>query len=118
MAAYYGKHSKNSCVGYIIEFSGFKLYHTGDTGLIDEMSDLANKNIDYALLSINGTYTIIPEETVKTADKIKAKCYIPIHTRTSLNTYSDPIVAMFTVVNKVVVLSGQTNDLNKSFIEK
>ncbi|OGU31330.1 MAG: hypothetical protein A2057_04920 [Ignavibacteria bacterium GWA2_35_9] len=43
VAAYNQNHIKNQCVGYIIEFNGIKLYHTGDTGVIPEIEILKKR---------------------------------------------------------------------------
>ncbi len=78
--AYNEKHNRNECVGYLIEVDGVLLYHAGDTGLIEEFRELEGKKIDYALLPIDGIYTMTPEEATKAADEyIKPKHLIPIH---------------------------------------
>jgi len=63
--------------GYIIEVSGVRIYHAGDTDLIPEMSKLGK--IDVALLPIGGTYTMNVEEAVKAASVIKPGLAIPMH---------------------------------------
>lgn len=106
--AYNGYHAVNSCVGYIVEFNGIKLYHAGDTGLITEMSLLADKNITYALLPIDGVYTMSPEGAVQAANAIKAHYNIPIHTMPPPDTYDTAKVRRFAAANKIVVKHGQT----------
>lgn len=77
--AYNEHHDKASCVGYLIEVNGIKVYHAGDTGLIPEMSELANEDIDYALLPIDGFYTMPPSDATKCAELIKCRHMIPMH---------------------------------------
>ena len=96
-------HLKSQCVGYIVEFDGIKLYHAGDTGNIPEMADLASQNITYALLPMDGIYTMTPEEATQAAAMIQAKCDIPIHTMPPPDTYSDANVARFTSPHKLIV---------------
>ena len=79
--AYNSHHNKKECVGYLITMNGIKIYHAGDTGLIPEMADLSKENIDYALLPIDGFYTMSPEEATQAAEIIKPKHFIPIHSK-------------------------------------
>ena len=110
--AYNANHDKNACVGYVVEFDGIKLYHSGDTGKIQEMADLASQNITYALLPIDGIYTMTAEEATEAAAMIDAKYNIPIHTMPPPDTYSDANVARFSPSNKLVVRPGTAIELN------
>jgi L-ascorbate metabolism protein UlaG (beta-lactamase superfamily) len=101
-------HLKSSCVGYVLEFSGIKLYHAGDTGLIPEMADLAARKIDYALLPMDGMYSMTPEQAAQAVAMIQPKHAIPIHTMPPPDTYNDAIVARFTDPSKLVVRPGET----------
>ena len=73
VAAYNSNHVKSACVGYVIEFDGIRIYHAGDTGKITEMADLASQDITYALLPMDGIYTMTPEEATQAAAMIHAK---------------------------------------------
>jgi L-ascorbate metabolism protein UlaG (beta-lactamase superfamily) len=64
-------------VGYVIEIKGSRIYHAGDTDLIDEMQKL--KNINVALLPVGGTYTMNADEACKAAEIIKPDIAIPMH---------------------------------------
>lgn len=66
----------NKWVGYIVNVDGVKIYHTGDTDVIPEMSDLKP---DIALLPCGGTYTMDAKEAVEAARKICPKLVIPMH---------------------------------------
>jgi len=79
--AYNSHHNKNETVGYVIEVDGVKIYHAADTDFIPEMVELKNENIDYALLPIDGTYTMTPEDATKAAIAINPKHMIPMHMR-------------------------------------
>ena len=117
--AYNSYHPKNACVGYIVEFDGIKLYHAGDTGDIIEMADLAKENLDYALIPMDGIYTMSPEQATHAASVIKAKHDIPIHTMPPPDTYSDKIVARFTSPTKLILKPGNTIVLtNITAVEK
>lgn len=95
-------------MGYIVSFNGIKLYHAGDTGFIEEMRDLASQHITYALLPMDGLYTMTPEEATLAAAAIQAVHDIPIHTMPPPDTYNDSIVARFTSPNKLIVRPGST----------
>lgn len=77
--AYNAHHKKAECVGYVLDFDGIRLYHAGDTDNIPEMKDLTALHLDYALLPIDGFYTMTPEEASKAALAIAPKHMIPIH---------------------------------------
>ncbi|MEM4663008.1 MAG: MBL fold metallo-hydrolase [Candidatus Diapherotrites archaeon] len=80
-------HPKDSGVGFVIEISGKRIYHAGDTDLIPEMHDL--KNIDVALLPVGGTYTMNAEEATRAAEIIKPKLAIPMHYGSIVGTRKD-----------------------------
>lgn len=63
-------------LGFIIDMSGEKIYHSGDTDLIPEMEDI---HCDIALLPVSGTYVMTAEEAVDAAKRIKPKLCIPMH---------------------------------------
>jgi L-ascorbate metabolism protein UlaG (beta-lactamase superfamily) len=77
--AYNAHHKKEECVGYVLSFDGIVLYHAGDTDFIPEMSALTALHIDYALLPIDGFYTMTPEDASKAAIEIAPKHMIPMH---------------------------------------
>jgi L-ascorbate metabolism protein UlaG (beta-lactamase superfamily) len=77
--AYNAHHKKSECVGYVLDFDGVRLYHAGDTDFIPEMAQLTALKIDYALLPIDGFYTMTPEDATKAAIEIAPKHMIPMH---------------------------------------
>jgi L-ascorbate metabolism protein UlaG (beta-lactamase superfamily) len=72
-------HPREIQTAFIIEAKGKRIYHAGDTEFIEEMKDL--KDIDYALLPIDGTYTMDPKEALDAVGAIKPKHVIPMHWR-------------------------------------
>lgn len=108
VAAYNANHQKSACVGYVVEMNGVKLYHAGDTGVISEMADLAAREITYALLPIDGVFTISPEQATQAAAMINASYNVPMHTMPTPDTFNEANVARFTPPNKIVVRPGET----------
>lgn len=91
-------HPRGMGVGYVIEISGVKIYHTGDTDRIPEMKEI---EVDIALLPIGGTYTMDVNEAIEAAKDIKAKYYIPMHYGVIPGT--DANVSDFRVENAVIL---------------
>ncbi len=109
--AYNSYHQKNLSVGYIITFNGIKIYHSGDTGLIQEMSQLKDSSITYALLPMDGTYTMTPAEAVIASERIGAAHYIPMHTSPP-SGYNQTRIDQFNIENKLVLKNGDSIELN------
>jgi len=78
-------HKKGEGVGYVLGIGGKRVYHAGDTGLIEEMKSLGS--IDIALLPIGGRFTMDVDEAVEAVKIIKPGIAVPMH---MLN--SDPMV--------------------------
>ncbi|MEM4347832.1 MAG: metal-dependent hydrolase [Candidatus Altiarchaeota archaeon] len=72
-------HKKNFGVGFIVEAENKKVYHAGDTDLIPEMNELAEKKINLALLPIGGTYTMNFSEAAEAVKIIKPEIVVPMH---------------------------------------
>lgn len=66
-------------LGFIIEFSGVKIFHAGDSDNIPEYKKLSGYGIDVALLPVSGTYVMTAEEAVEAAKIIKPKIAVPMH---------------------------------------
>lgn len=79
-------HPKGNGNGYILDFDGFIVYVSGDTEVIEEMSQLSK--IDVAFLSTNQPYTMTPEQCVVAAKIIQPEILIPYHLG---NTKTDAI---------------------------
>ena len=74
-------------VGYILNIDGKRIYHAGDTDVIDEMKNLGN--IDIAFLPVSGTYVMTAEEAAKSVELIKPKIAIPMHYNKIVGTKKD-----------------------------
>ena len=72
-------HPREIQTAFVIEAKGKRIYFAGDTDFIKEMKDL--KDIDYALLPIDGKYTRDPNEARDAVGAIKPKKVIPMHWR-------------------------------------
>lgn len=70
-------HPRGFGVGYVIKNDNKRIYHTGDTDHIPEMSEL--KDIDIMLLPVSGTYVMTAEEAAEAVNEIKPKLAIPMH---------------------------------------
>jgi len=70
-------HPKGEGNGYVLNFSGYRVYIAGDTELIPEMKELGN--IDIAFLPKNLPYTMSDEMFIEAAKVIKPKILYPYH---------------------------------------
>ena len=75
------------CMGYVIEFGGHTIYHSGDTLWFDDMVNLLKPfNVEVAILPINGNQpgrkvagNLDYKEAARLAKEIGAKKVIPCH---------------------------------------
>ncbi len=106
--AYNSNHPKGTGIGFVLEIDGIKIYHSGDTGKISEMTDLAKLGIDYAMLCIDGVYNMGPVEATEVAQIIQAKHAIPIHIAPpgSSEQQKQQILNQFTPPNKLILKEG------------
>ncbi|MCX7820705.1 MAG: MBL fold metallo-hydrolase [Brevinematales bacterium] len=89
-------------VGYIIEISGVKIYHTGDTERIPEMKNI---QVDIIMLPLGQTYTMgSVEEATEAVLDTKAKIAIPIHFGMYEGTEKDASRFKELLSNKVEVI--------------
>lgn len=65
-------------IGFVITVDGHRIYHSGDTDIIPEMSGLSP---DIALLPVSGTYVMTADEAARANDEfIKPRKFaIPMH---------------------------------------
>lgn len=73
--------------GFIIDFGGMRVYHSGDTDLIPEMAGL--EMIDYALLPISGGNVMDAEDAAKAAQVIRPSVLIPMHYLENDKSFAD-----------------------------
>ncbi len=74
-------------VGFILGIGGVRVYHTGDTDEIPEMSRA--KGVDVLLLPVSGTYVMTAQEAAKACDAIQPKLAIPMHYGTIVGSVVD-----------------------------
>jgi L-ascorbate metabolism protein UlaG (beta-lactamase superfamily) len=80
-------HGRCKFLGYVVEFGGWTVYHSGDTVLYPGMADTLRRfPIDVALLPINGAKperrvagNLNAREAAELAAEIGARCVIPCH---------------------------------------
>jgi len=80
----------NNWVGFVVELAGKRIYHAGDTDLIEEMKSL--NDIDVAMLPVGATYTMNPTEAATATAWIQPKLAIPMHWN---NTTKDALTKAF-----------------------
>lgn len=69
--------------GFIVNFFGKTVYHTGDTAIFGDMALLGRlESIDVALLPIGDNYTMGPQDAAEAAGMLKPKLVIPMHYNT------------------------------------
>ncbi|MDE1842074.1 MAG: MBL fold metallo-hydrolase [Thaumarchaeota archaeon] len=73
-------------VGFVIKMGDVLIYHTGDTDLIPEMTDIQP---DIALVPVSGTYVMTAKEASEAISKIKPKIAIPMHYGTIVGSKKD-----------------------------
>lgn len=67
----------NNWLGVVITIDGKRIYYSGDTDLIPEMSSLSD--IDLALLPVGGTYTLDAREAAMACSAVGCRKAIPYH---------------------------------------
>jgi L-ascorbate metabolism protein UlaG (beta-lactamase superfamily) len=72
--------------GYVIQMDGTRVYHSGDTDFISEMSAV---RCDIALLPVSGTYVMTAEEAAEAARAVKPKIAVPMHYGAIVGTRAD-----------------------------
>lgn len=73
-------------IGFLIKLGDVTIYHTGDTDLIPDMTDLRP---DIALVPVSGTYVMTAQEASKAIEKIRPKIAIPMHYGTIVGSEKD-----------------------------
>ena len=66
----------NGWLGFVVTVDGVSIYHAGDSDFIPEMADL---QVDVALLPVSGTYVMTADQAVQAALAIKPGLAIPMH---------------------------------------
>ncbi|MCF8060952.1 MAG: MBL fold metallo-hydrolase [Deltaproteobacteria bacterium] len=76
----------NNWLGFVLEMDGARIYHAGDADFIPEMADL---EVDVALLPVSGTYVMTWEQAVEATRAIRPGLAIPMHYGTVVGDEQD-----------------------------
>lgn len=110
-----GFHTKGEGCGFLIEFDGQRIYFSGDTYRIPEITELTS--IDTAIMSItDNAYAIDTNDIIKAVKELKPKLFIPVHYTPS--DEPDPIIkepAIFTKDPRFFTRKFSPKDLLSSF---
>ncbi len=68
--------------GFMITLEGKKLYIAGDTHLFDEMTELGQQALDWAVVPIGGFYTMDPDQALQAVKLLAPRNVIPYHYNT------------------------------------
>jgi len=74
-------------LGFLVTYDGKSVFHSGDTDLIDDFSELKP---DLAMLPIGGTYTMDCVDAIRAVKTMKPKYAIPMHYGTFKSIEQDP----------------------------
>jgi len=72
-------HEKGQGNGYVVTFSGFRVYISGDTGVFPEMSKI--KNIDVAFLAVGTPESMSLDDAIKVVKLMKPRVLYPYQYR-------------------------------------
>ncbi|MCX6824722.1 MAG: MBL fold metallo-hydrolase [candidate division SR1 bacterium] len=73
-------------VGFVFNFDGTTVYHTGDSDIIPKMNGISP---DVLFLPVSGKYVMTPEEAVHAIEIINPKVAIPMHYDSIIGTWED-----------------------------
>ena len=91
-------------VGYIVTVGGVRIYHAGDTDHIPEMAEF---DVDVALLPVSGTYVMTVEEAVQAAQATDPQIVVPMHYGSGIGTASDGERLVELYQGQVVLLESE-----------
>lgn len=111
--AYNNNHPIDQCVGYVLTIDGVSMYFAGDTSTTKQMADLAEKNLDYAFLPMDGKFNMDIDEAIKCAEMIKAKHTVPIHMSPG-SLFDKERAEMFKTDSAMIVADGKVIELNSN----
>ena len=103
-------HPLDQCVGFIITADGIKSYFSCDTGTTKQMSEFADKELDYAFLCCDGFYNMGLEEASECAKLIGAKHNVPVHLKPG-ELFDRGLAEQFTGPNRLIIEAGEEADL-------
>ena len=100
-------HDINVCVGWLITLSdGITIYATGDTSTTNQMTELAERNIDYAFFCCDGKYNMDIAEASACATLVNARHSIPYHMAPG-KLFDAQRAAQFDAPGKIIIAAGE-----------
>lgn len=100
-------HNIRECVGWVITLpSGITVYATGDTSTTEQMAELSERDIDYALFVCDGKYNMDMDEAIACAKLVNARHSIPYHMAPG-KLFDQKRAEQFDVPNRLIVPAGQ-----------
>lgn len=100
-------HDINVCVGWLITLSdGITIYATGDTSTTNQMTELAERNIDYAFFCCDGKYNMDIAEASACATLVNARHSIPYHMAPG-KLFDAQRAAQFDGPGKIIIAAGE-----------
>lgn len=81
--AYNENHRRAVSCGFVLTIGDIVIYHSGDTSTTDQMQEMKDMDIDYALLCSDGYYNMSVDEAEQVAELIQPEAVIPIHNKAS-----------------------------------
>ena len=100
-------HNIKECVGWVITLpGGITVYATGDTSTTEQMAELGERNIDYALFVCDGKYNMDMEEAIACAKLVNARHSIPYHMAPG-KLFDQKRAEQFDVPNRLIIPAGE-----------
>lgn len=109
-AGYNKNHNVKECVGYILTFeNGITLYVSGDTSTTQQMSELADRNLDYAFFCCDGVYNMDVTEASECAKLVNASHSIPYHMipANNSNGFDIDVAESFDAPGRIIIAPGE-----------
>jgi 2'-5' RNA ligase len=106
-------HSPKKCVGYIVTIDGVTLYCSGDTSKTEQMKSFAARELDYALLPLDGIANMGLKKGAECANLIGAKHNIPIHLKPGA-LFNRKKADKWGAPNKLIIEPGKNRRLDYS----
>lgn len=99
--------------GIILEISGVKIYHAGDTCLFSDMKLIKELyNPDVVMLPVGGTFTMDIEHAAIAAEWLNPRVLIPMHYNTFSAIYTD--IERFEMMLQTKRINYQTMQINET----
>ena len=100
-------HDINECVGWLITLpDGVSVYATGDTSRTDQMAELGERDIRYALFVCDGKFNMDMDEAIECAKLVKARHSIPYHMAPGA-LFDRERAELFDVPGRLIVAAGE-----------